>query len=74
MELQELNDSFNEINMKLLLCVACLCSYNSFSAFDKQKLICLNFILKIFLQRRLNQLETYVLDMRSIKELVGLKK
>ena len=41
MQLQELNDRFNEVNTDLLLCVSCLCPRDSFFAFDKQILICL---------------------------------
>ena len=41
MQLQELNNCFNEVNMKLLLCVAFLNSCDSFIVFDKKKLICL---------------------------------
>ncbi|XP_022865806.1 uncharacterized protein LOC111385625 [Olea europaea var. sylvestris] len=39
MQIQELNDRFSEVNSDLLLCVACLCPDNSFSAFNKDKLI-----------------------------------
>ncbi|KAJ8768088.1 hypothetical protein K2173_021028 [Erythroxylum novogranatense] len=39
MQLQELNNRFNEVNTKLLICVACLNPSDSFYAFDKQKLI-----------------------------------
>ncbi|XP_044505708.1 uncharacterized protein LOC123225668 [Mangifera indica] len=39
MQLQELNNLFNEINMELLLCLACLCPNENFVAFDKQKLM-----------------------------------
>ncbi|XP_050217484.1 uncharacterized protein LOC126668322 [Mercurialis annua] len=39
MQLQELNRHFDEVNSKLLLCVACLSPKDSFSAFDKKNLI-----------------------------------
>jgi hypothetical protein len=39
LQLQELNDHFTEANTKLLLSMACLSPKNSFSAFDKDKLI-----------------------------------
>ena len=39
MQLQELTDRFSEINIKLLICVVCLCPNDSISAFDKRKLI-----------------------------------
>lgn len=42
MHLQELNNCFLEVNIKLLLCVACLNPNDSFSAFDKEKLIILS--------------------------------
>src|SRR4051812_47195646 len=39
MQLQELNDRFSEATTELLICIACLSPLNSFSAFDRQKLI-----------------------------------
>ncbi|KAM6541629.1 hypothetical protein CsatB_006076 [Cannabis sativa] len=39
MQIQELNDRFNEVNTDLLLCLACLSPVDSFSAFNKRKLI-----------------------------------
>ena len=39
MEHQELSNSLNEVNTKLLICVACLSPKTSFSAFDKVKLL-----------------------------------
>ncbi|XP_050208344.1 uncharacterized protein LOC126657636 [Mercurialis annua] len=39
MQLQELNRRFDEVNTELLLCVACLSPKDSFSAFDKKKLV-----------------------------------
>ena len=41
MQFKELNNCFNEVKMKLLLCVGSLNHCDSFSAFDKEKLICL---------------------------------
>ncbi|CAN6558095.1 unnamed protein product [Malus baccata var. baccata] len=38
-QLQELNNRFNETDTELLLCLACLCPTDSFSAFDSQKLL-----------------------------------
>ncbi|XP_060963104.1 uncharacterized protein LOC115704165 [Cannabis sativa] len=38
LQLQELNSRFNEANTELLLCLECLSSNNSFSAFNKGKL------------------------------------
>lgn len=50
LQLRELNSHFDEVNVELLLWVACLNPNNSFSAFKKEKLICLslNFIQIIF--------------------------
>ncbi|XP_028100922.1 zinc finger MYM-type protein 1-like [Camellia sinensis] len=39
MQIQELNAYFTESNTELLLCVACLNPSNSFSSFDRKKLI-----------------------------------
>ncbi|KAJ8766109.1 hypothetical protein K2173_020625 [Erythroxylum novogranatense] len=39
MQLQELNNRFDEVNTSLLLCMACLDPKDSFSAFDMDKLI-----------------------------------
>jgi len=39
MQLQELNNRFNEVNTELLLCISCLSLADSFSVFDKRKLI-----------------------------------
>ena len=39
MQLQELSNCFNETNIELFLCVACLYSNDSFATFDKQKLL-----------------------------------
>ncbi|XP_062113961.1 uncharacterized protein LOC133824967 [Humulus lupulus] len=39
LQLQEINSRFNEANTELLLCLVCLSPANSFSAFDKGKLI-----------------------------------
>ncbi|XP_052627576.1 uncharacterized protein LOC111886690 [Lactuca sativa] len=39
MQLQELNNRFNEVNTNLLLCIACLCPSESFKAFDLEKIM-----------------------------------
>lgn len=72
-QLQELNDRFTEVNTELLLCMACLNPRNSFSAFDKDKLIRLaQFYSLEFSEVELmaldNQLETYIIDVRSDDE------
>ena len=80
MQLQELNNRFNEVNTELLLCVACLNPVNSFDAFNKERLMRLaQFYPKEFsaAQRMVleNQIETFIIDMRSDKmfqELHGL--
>ncbi|XP_021831212.1 zinc finger MYM-type protein 1-like [Prunus avium] len=38
-QITELEDRFNEVNTKLLICLACLSSKNSFVAFDRPKLL-----------------------------------
>ncbi|CAN6708544.1 unnamed protein product [Malus baccata var. baccata] len=78
-QLQELNNRFNETTTELLLCLACLCPADSFSAFDSQKLLRLaQFYPKDFSMNELVilkiQLETYILDMRSSIEFSGLKE
>ncbi|GAV66288.1 Dimer_Tnp_hAT domain-containing protein/DUF4371 domain-containing protein [Cephalotus follicularis] len=78
MQLQELNSCFTEVSMELLLCVACLNPRDAFSAFDKSKLIRLaQFYPSDFSPIELllldNQLQTYVIDMRTCKELCELK-
>ncbi|XP_048426601.1 uncharacterized protein LOC125470889 [Pyrus x bretschneideri] len=77
--LQELNNRFNETNTELLLCLACLCPAGSFSAFDSQKLLRLaQFYPKDFSMNELVilniQLETYIVNMRSSIEFLGLKE
>lgn len=39
LQLQELNNRFNEVNTEFLLCFACLRSFNLFFAYDKDKLL-----------------------------------
>ena len=56
MQLQELNSRFNEVNTKLLMCLACLCPKNSFAAFNKKTL--LQFYLKDFSPIDLMALDT----------------
>ena len=41
MQLKKLNNCYTEVNMELLLCVACLNPRELFCSFDKQKLIVL---------------------------------
>jgi hypothetical protein len=77
-QLQELDDRFNEKNTELLLCMSCLNPSNSFSAFDKAKLIRLaHFYPRDFSPHELevldDQLENYIIDMRSNIEFSALK-
>ncbi|XP_022848801.1 zinc finger MYM-type protein 1-like [Olea europaea var. sylvestris] len=77
LQFQELNDRFSEVNTELLLCVACLCPQDSFSSFDKKSLIKLAelYLLDFSAVDGIvlsDQLETYILDMRSNKEFEGL--
>ena len=69
-QLQELNDRFSEINMELFICVACLSPRDSFSSFDKKKLVQFPKLyprdfFSIELLALDAQLENYILDMRS---------
>ncbi|CAN6557401.1 unnamed protein product [Malus baccata var. baccata] len=77
-QLTELNDRFTEKNTELLLCVACLSPSNSFSAFDKEKLMRLaQFYPSDFSKHDLEllkeQLENYIWDMTSNSEFADLK-
>ncbi|XP_022877492.1 uncharacterized protein LOC111395637 [Olea europaea var. sylvestris] len=78
MQLQELNDRFTEVNNELLLCVACLCPNDSFSFFDKEKLVRLaqyypnDFSTTEFMKLD-DQLEAYITDIRSSKEFKELR-
>ncbi|XP_038693846.1 uncharacterized protein LOC119991579 [Tripterygium wilfordii] len=77
-QLRELNDRFTETTTELLICVACLNPNDSFSAFDKQKLIRLatfypNDFTLVELMTLEDQLDTYIFDMRHSKEFEQLK-
>ncbi|XP_030505402.2 uncharacterized protein LOC115720392 [Cannabis sativa] len=78
LQLQELNSRFNEANTELLLCLACLSPNNSFSAFDKGKLIRLAQLYPhdfstTDLKMLECQLQTYVEDIRSHVAFLELK-
>ncbi|XP_026420678.1 uncharacterized protein LOC113316747 [Papaver somniferum] len=78
MQLLELNNRFNEMNTELLLSVACLSSIDSFSAFDKEKLIRFaRFYARYFSPTQLVLLEyqllNYIVDVRSSNEFLDLK-
>ncbi|XP_074326930.1 uncharacterized protein LOC141664873 [Apium graveolens] len=73
LQLQELNNSFSQSSMELLICIACLSLNNAFSAFDKEKLLRLaQFYPSDFSSIEPtvldNQLSTYILGMRSSDE------
>ena len=77
-QLQELNSRFNEASSKLLLCVVCFSPDDLLTFFNKEKLIHLaqlypNDFLAVKLITFDNQLETYMLDMRSSDEFATLK-
>ncbi|XP_008449194.1 uncharacterized protein LOC103491145 [Cucumis melo] len=77
MQLQELNNHFTEKSTELLLCVACLNPSNSFTTFDKQKLICIaQFYPRDFSTMELlifeDQLQNYIIDVCSDNMFVGL--
>lgn len=80
MQLWELDFQFNEVNTKLLICVACLNPSNSFAAFDEQRLVKLaQFYPKDFSPIELlslsDQLKNFVMNMRmnvEASELQGL--
>ena len=78
MQLEELNNYFTEVNTELLLCVACLNPTNSFSGFDKERLVRLaQFYASNFSAIDLvaldHQLQNYMVDMRSSNEFLELK-
>jgi len=78
MQLQELNSRFTEANSELLLCVACLSPDDLFAAFNKDNILRLaqfypNDFSAIQLMTLDNQLETYIIDMRSSEEFATLK-
>lgn len=79
MQLQELNNRFNETNSRFLICMmTCLCPSNLFSTFDKEKLMEFakfhpsGFFLTSLVMLD-NQLETYTIDMRTSVEFSSLK-
>ncbi|KAH9689344.1 TTF-type domain-containing protein [Citrus sinensis] len=78
MQLQELNNRFNESNTELLICLACLCPNDLFAAFDKEKLPRLaEFYPKDFSAIDLialeMQLDVYITDLQSSAEFSELK-
>ncbi|XP_062080406.1 uncharacterized protein LOC133785167 [Humulus lupulus] len=79
LQLQELNSHFNEASTELLLCLAYLSPANSFSAFDKRKLISLTQLYPcdfstLDIKVLEYQLQTYIDDMRSHVKFLDLKR
>jgi hAT family C-terminal dimerisation region len=73
MQLQELNNIFTEINTELLICVSCLNPKNSFSSFNKDKLLQLaQFYPSDFNQFEFlilaSQLENYIMDVQNDRD------
>ncbi|XP_073121527.1 uncharacterized protein [Henckelia pumila] len=73
LQLHELNNRFNEMNTELLLCMACLDPSNSFSAYDKGKLLQFAHFYPsdfspIELMHLEYQLESFIFGMRSNKQ------
>jgi len=78
MQLTELDDCFIETSMKLLLCVACLNPSDSFSTFNKEKLIHLahfypNEFSIVDLMILGDRLDTYIIDLRDDDEFSGIE-
>ncbi|XP_050222231.1 uncharacterized protein LOC126672328 [Mercurialis annua] len=79
LQLQELNNRFNEVNTELLLCFACLNPSHLFSAYDKAKLLRVaQFYPMDFSDIQCivpeNQLETFILDMKSSCEFSNISE
>uniref|UniRef100_A0A7N0UR35 HAT C-terminal dimerisation domain-containing protein n=1 Tax=Kalanchoe fedtschenkoi TaxID=63787 RepID=A0A7N0UR35_KALFE len=83
LQIQQLNNRFDEVNMELLICMACLNPANSFAAFDQKKILRLaefypHDFTKVDLLELEFQLEMYIDDVRNdarfqqVKDLGGL--
>ncbi|CAN6560065.1 unnamed protein product [Malus baccata var. baccata] len=78
MQLKELNDRFNEVNIELLLCMACLSPVNNFASFDKEKIGRLAQLYpqdfdRIDLMNLPIQLDNYIQDMKMHSEFSSLR-
>jgi len=78
MQFNEVDDCFTETSTELLLCVACLNSSDSFSAFNKEKLIHLTLFYPnefsiVDLMVLGDQVDTYIIDLRSDDEFSGIE-
>ena len=79
MQLQKLNNCFNEVNSELLLCVSCSSLRNSFSAFNKEKLFEMTEIYQcefstIELIALKYQIGNYIVDVHSDKGFANLNR
>ncbi|KAL7154812.1 hypothetical protein ABFS83_03G028300 [Erythranthe nasuta] len=77
MQLGELNARFSDSTMELLMCFSCLDASNSFSHYNKEKLLRLvDFYPKDFTEldkcKLSDQLDNYIVDMRLSKDFFGL--
>ena len=77
-QLQELNNRFNEVNSELLICLACLDPSDSFSAFNKQRLVRFaqfypSDFSAVDLLALENQLANYIVDMQLNEEFCEVK-
>ena len=70
MQLQELNNRFNEVNTELLLCVACLNPSDSFFSFDQQKLL----RLAQFYPQDFSEVEILALEQQLINYISDLRQ
>ena len=78
MQFTELDDHFTKTSTKLLLCVAYLNSSDSFSVFNKEKLIRLALFYPsefsiVDLMVLGDQLDTYIIDLRGGDEFSGIE-
>ncbi|CAN6553257.1 unnamed protein product [Malus baccata var. baccata] len=76
--LKELNDRFNEVNTKLLLCMVCLSPVNNFAYFDKVKIVRLSQLYpqdfdRMDLMNLPIQLDNYIHDMKIHSEFSSLR-
>ncbi|XP_068309666.1 uncharacterized protein [Pyrus communis] len=78
MQLKELNDRFNEVNTKLLLCMACWSPVNNFASFDKAKIVRLSQLYpqdfdRMDLMNLPIHLDNYIHDMKMHSEFSSLR-
>ena len=75
--IQELNNHFNKVNTKLLLCIACLNPRDSFSAFDKEQLLNMATFYpyefsNVELLALKNPLQNYIVDVQGDEKFANL--